>query len=44
MRFLCDSNRLAKIAQANPTQITLIDDNALDKDSLKKAMQILLDC
>ena len=37
--FLRDSNRLAEIAQANPTRITLIEGNALDKNALKKAMQ-----
>ena len=36
--FLRDSKRLAKVAEQNPNRVTLIEGNALDKDSLKSAM------
>ena len=37
--FLRDSNRLAEVAKQNPSRITLIEGDALDKNALKKAMQ-----
>ena len=37
--FLRNSARLAEVAQQNPSRITLIEGNALDKNALKKAMQ-----
>ena len=37
--FLRDSGRLAKVAKQNPSRITLIEGDALDKTALKSAMQ-----
>lgn len=37
--YLRDSKRLAKVAEQNPQRIQLIEGNALDKATLKKAMQ-----
>ena len=37
--FLRNSARLAEVAKQNPSRITLIEGNALDKTALKKAMK-----